>query len=43
VIHKDVVIYTYYSELIDSKDFKTFEDYFDYIQELWDKMYIIKK
>lgn len=43
IIHKDVVVYTYYSPLIDSNDFDTFDDFFNYIQQTWDQMYIIKK
>lgn len=42
-LHKDVVIYTYYSHLIDSNNFETFDDFFNHIQQTWDLMYVIKK
>jgi 1-acyl-sn-glycerol-3-phosphate acyltransferase len=42
-IHKDVVVYTYYSELIDSNNYVIFDDFFNEIQRIWDQMYIIKK
>ena len=41
-IHKNVVIYTYYSELIDSNNYPIFDEFFDEIQRIWNLMYIIK-
>jgi len=41
-VYKNVVIYTYYSKLIDSCDYEIFDDFFNEVQKTWDEMYIIK-